>query len=148
MISFPSTEIVPLNEHSSYNLPLVFHTFDIPEVKKSKDKKSKKVPISVKVSHYWPPLGGPNCAYFSGGVCLSRMASGKPWHEWVDRALACPKEIPFGTIFYIFDKEWVCLDRGGKVISLGKVIWVDLLTPKAPVPYGTIVDAFMVLPKD
>lgn len=74
------------------------------------------------------------------------MASGRPWQDWIDKALACPKEIPFGTVFYIFDREWVCLDRGGKVTSADGVYWVDLLTQEALAPYGTVVDARMKLP--
>lgn len=101
--------------------------------------------ISARISHYWPPLGGPNCARFVGGVCVSNMASGKPWRDYVDVATACPKEFPFGTRFVVLGKEWVCLDRGGKVVrSRDGIIWLDLLTPHAPVPYGTILDVEVV----
>ena len=29
----------------------------------------------ARLSHYWPPLGGPNCARFRNGQCLSLTAS-------------------------------------------------------------------------
>ena len=66
----------------------------------------------VRYSHYWPPWGGPNCARFVNGKCLSRTASGAPWEEWVEKGCACPKELPFGTVFRIDGREWTCVDRG------------------------------------
>lgn len=118
-----------------------------------KDKKAKKakapdggIPVTVKVSHYWPPLGGPNCARFVNGQCISNMASGRPWSQYVEQAVACPSSIPFGTKFYILGEEWTCWDRGGKIIHTGRAYWVDMLTPNARVPYGTEVDAIMVYP--
>ena len=93
--------------------------------------------IRARISHYWPALGGPNCSNFVNGECLSRMASGKNWANYVDRALACPSEYPFGTKFVIFGKVWECWDRGGAIVRQGNVIWLDLLTQRAPVPFGT-----------
>lgn len=101
--------------------------------------------VRVRVSHYWPPLGGPNCARFVGGRCVSRMASGEPWQAWTDQAAACVPEWPFGTRFRLYGQEWVCLDRGGKIKTMAGVPWVDLLTADAPAPYGTIAEAELIL---
>ena len=32
--------------------------------------------IFVRISHYWPPLGGTNCLNYKNGECVSRMANG------------------------------------------------------------------------
>ncbi len=109
--------------------------------------------IKGKISHYWPPLGGTNCGSFVNGVCVSRMASGEPWQEWVDVAVACPFEYPFGTKFVIQGKTWVCMDRGGgiKVILewiLGKLtqtVWLDMLTEHTDIPYGSVIDVQVYL---
>ena len=105
--------------------------------------------ITVRVSHYWPPLGGPNCSRFVNGRCVSRMASGERWEDWAYRpwsepgAAACPPEWPFGTRFRLAGREWVCLDRGGRIRYEGGVPWVDLLLPALPEPlkFGDVVEA-------
>lgn len=103
------------------------------------------VPIRIRVSHYWPPLGGPNCAAWAGGRCRSRMASGEPWEAWVGRAIACPPEWPFGTRLMAFGREWICLDRGSRIRFEGGIPWVDFLTPEPPAPYGSVADAVLFL---
>jgi hypothetical protein len=102
----------------------------------------------AKMSHYWPPLGGVNCAQFVGGKCVSRMASGLPWEEWVGRAAACPAELPFGTEVELPGGEtFTCLDRGGKVVTTAAgELWIDLLVERAPVPYGTVMPVTVRLP--
>lgn len=101
-----------------------------------------------KISHYWPPLGGVNCAQFVGGKCVSKMASGLPWEEWVGRAAACPVELPFGTTIELPGGEtFYCLDRGGKVVTTAAgELWIDLLLESAPVPYGTVMPVTVRLP--
>ncbi len=102
----------------------------------------------AKISHYWPPLGGVNCAQFVGGRCISRMASGLPWEEWIGRAAACPVELPFGTTVELPGGEtFQCLDRGGKVVTTAAgELWIDLLVESAPVPYGTVMPVTVRLP--
>lgn len=102
----------------------------------------------AKISHYWPPLGGVNCAQFINGQCISRMASGLPWEEWVGRAAACPPELPFGTAVELPGGEtFYCLDRGGKVVTTAAgELWIDLLVERAPVPYGTVMPVTVSLP--
>lgn len=104
-------------------------------------------PIRAKISWYNPALGGPNCFTFVNGECLSRMASGRNWAKYIDKAVACPPEFPFGTEFDILDKTYTCWDRGGKIQRLGpNLIWLDILTKKAVVPFGTVVKVFYRLP--
>lgn len=95
----------------------------------------------ARLSHYWPPLGGPNCADFRGGQCMSDMASGLPWYVWVGRAAACPVELPFWTTITLPGGEiFVCLDRGSKIITTeAGELWIDLLLERAPVPHGAVV---------
>lgn len=118
--------------------------------KKSKGKKVVEDPppggkkIKVRVSHYNPSLGGPNCSNFVNGQCIASMASGRPWKPYFNKAFACVPEWNFGTELYIFGQKFVCWDRGGKIKTVGGVPWVDLLTASAPVPYGTVVDAVVV----
>ena len=101
----------------------------------------------VKVSRYWPPLGGINCAFDRDGKCLSRMASLLPWQNWVYKATACVPEWPFGTLVIIDGRTWICLDRGGRIVYDKGVPWVDLLTDEnLPYNYGEIVPAQIVFP--
>lgn len=101
----------------------------------------------VRVSHYWPPLGGTNCSQFRNGRCVSRTASGKRWEDFVGSGAACVKEWPFGTRFKLPDgSEWECVDRGGDIRTINGIPWVDLLTPNAIYPYGTVVEALVLFP--
>jgi len=47
-----------------------------------------------------------SCHNPSGDLCL--MADGQPAELG---AIACPRQYPFGTIFIIDDKEYICRDR-------------------------------------
>lgn len=100
----------------------------------------------VRVSDYWPPDGGTNCAYFVGGVCKSRMASLERWQEWVGIAAACPMEWPFGTLVKIEDRTWICLDRGGAIEYRKGIPYIDLLTNENLFRYGQIVRVTITLP--
>jgi len=103
--------------------------------------------VKAKISWYYPPLGGPNCSHFVNGVCMSRMASGLPWEDYVNIATACPSSYPFGTKFIVQGREWVCLDRGGKIVQeQDGTIWLDLLSPSAIVSYGTVLDVGVIHP--
>jgi len=102
----------------------------------------------VRISNYWPPDGGTNCAYFVDGECRSRLASLYPWKEWAYKAAACPIEWPFGTIIELDGREWVCLDRGGKIEYVKGIPWIDLLTDHHDYYYGQIVEARIVFPTE
>ena len=95
--------------------------------------------ILLKVSHYWPPLGGINCANYVNGRCLSNMASGERWKDWIEQAIACPPEFPFGTQIQIGEKVWICLDRGGAIQIQDGYVWVDMLIKDPPYNYGEVV---------
>jgi len=115
-------------------------------------------------SYYWPNLGGTNCSRFvedsfpsyvpidfpnadtTRGWCWSKMSSGERWEYYRDRAVACPDEYPFGTKVYAFGREWICLDRGGAIISTPDGDWIDFLTPNPPIGYRTHFDIWVVYP--
>jgi hypothetical protein len=94
----------------------------------------------VRLSHYWPPLGGVNCARFVNGQCVSNMSSGEPWAEWVDVACACPEPWPFGTTITLVElgRTFICMDRGGKIKFVDGIPWLDTLTEEPLAPYGSI----------
>lgn len=100
--------------------------------------------VLVRTSHYWPPLGGPNCARFENGECVSRMSSGEAWQDWAERAIACPTEWEFGTRLDVAGREWVCMDRGGAIVIEDGIAWVDMLTPIGLFPHGTVLEATLV----
>jgi hypothetical protein len=105
--------------------------------------------VMVRVSHYTPWTGGTNCSNFRNGECISRMASGERWQDWVGRAAACPSQWPFGTVLVLPDgSQFVCMDRGGAITcdSAG-VCWIDLLTPTPPVPFGTLLEVRLLRPE-
>jgi len=105
------------------------------------------VPMYVRVSWYWPALGGPNCSRFVNGKCVSKTASGMTWEDGVDWACACPSEWPFGTTVTLEGKTWTCKDRGGAIKFKGGVPWVDLLQEYADYVYGEIVFAHVAVPE-
>ena len=103
--------------------------------------------VTAKISHYWPPLGGQNCSKFVAEGCVARMANGQRWQDWIDRAVACPAELPFGTKVYAFGQEWVCQDRGGMIVrEADNVYWFDFLTEKSPAPYGAFEEVVIIRP--
>lgn len=97
--------------------------------------------LTIKYSHYWPPAGGTNCSAFVEGQCISRMASGYRWQDWIDKACACPPEWPFGTIVELDGEEWVCMDRGGGIrFDSEGVTYVDFLAPHGQYSYRELVE--------
>jgi hypothetical protein len=102
--------------------------------------------ILVKISHYNPALGGTNCLHFVNGECVSPMANGEDWRDWMDKAIACPPELPFETKIIIGEEEWVCKDRGGAIVFDGSSYWIDQLTETPNYPFGETVQAVAYLP--
>lgn len=74
------------------------------------------------------------------------MSSGHRWQDYVDYAIACPKELPFGTKIIVDGKEWECMDRGSAIVFDGQSYWIDQLTGNPQYPFGTVVEAKMILP--
>ncbi|MDA0991522.1 MAG: hypothetical protein O3A51_12320 [Verrucomicrobia bacterium] len=78
------------------------------------------------------------------------MASGEMWERWIGRAAACPSEVPFWTTVVLpGGEEFVCLDRGGKIVTEAgtEYLWIDLLVFDPPVPYGTVVTIQLIYPE-
>ena len=74
------------------------------------------------------------------------MANGEDWRDWMDKAVACPAELPFGTRIIIGEKEWTCCDRGGKIVKEGNAFWIDQLTETPQYAYGELVEAVVFIP--
>jgi hypothetical protein len=105
--------------------------------------------IQIRASHYDPSLGGVNCSRFVNGECVSRMANGERWQEFIDYAIACPPEWEFGIKLIVDGKTWECKDRGGAIQIVDGIAWVDFLssgTPFTGYRYGAIFDAVLVRP--
>ena len=104
--------------------------------------------VSVKMSWYNPALGGPNCLTFVNGKCISRMASGERWQDWLGRAVACPPSWPFWTKIRLpGGEEFFCLDRGSAIVyGADGLPFIDLLVEYPPVPFGTVLEIGVQFP--
>ena len=73
------------------------------------------------------------------------MANGERWQDYYESndTIACPSELPFGTVVVIFGREYTCRDRGGAIVENSGVYWIDILGKDAIVPFGTVVDAYI-----
>ena len=97
--------------------------------------------LTIKYSHYWPAAGGTNCSNFVEGECISRMASGARWQDYIGQACACPREWPFGTTVELDGEIWTCMDRGGKIrFDAEGLTFVDFLAPHGAYSYGQLVE--------
>ena len=100
--------------------------------------------VTIRYSRYDPALGGVNCSRFVNGICISNMASGKPWTPWMERACACPPEWAFGTVVILDGQRWECQDRGGKIKYVDGIPWVDFLTRTPQYSYGQLVEVEVI----
>jgi hypothetical protein len=107
-----------------------------------------KMPVKVKMTHYWPPLGGENCWWFYEGYCHSPMKSSVPWETLVEIAAACPTHW-LGGVVEIPDigRRFLCLDTGDKVVCEDNVCVVDVLTQTRYDWDGLIFDAIVYYPR-
>lgn len=108
-------------------------------------------PLQARLSFYWPPNLGPNCHpdNIVDGQCTSWLTDGKRWHHWSwwhERyaTVACPREYPLGTKFYIpaLKNTFLCNDRGGAVSTIEHdgSVRLDILQPNPIwVPDGEVV---------
>ena len=80
------------------------------------------------------------------GECISKMANGSRWQEFMDVAIACPVELDFGTKVIVGVKTWECMDRGGAITFDGEAYWIDQLTENPQYPYGAVVEAVIIRP--
>lgn len=102
----------------------------------------------VRLSYYWPPLGGTNChpnnwvpnadgarspdGYL--GRCVS-LLMGENWRTWDRIGAACPPSIPLRSRIWIdgLQKSFYCVDRGGAVEDLPDgTRFIDILQDFAP----------------
>ena len=77
------------------------------------------------------------------------MASGLSWQSYIGVAIACPSQLEFGTKIIVFEKTWICYDRGGKIQMENGIYWIDFLSESSPFDnyrYGGIFDAILILP--
>jgi hypothetical protein len=113
----------------------------------SADNQPEGYPIIVKISHYNPSLGGPNCASFVNGECLSKMSDGERWQDYWGQynTIACPFELPFGTVIRLDGNDFTCRDRGGAIVITGEgYYWIDILAERVPYFYGELKEAYIV----
>lgn len=102
--------------------------------------------ILIKISHYNPFVGGVNCLTFVDGECISTMANGERWQDWMGKAIACPHQLPFETRIVIDGKEWICKDRGNLIVFDSYAYWIDQLTENPEYDFGTLKEAIMYRP--
>jgi hypothetical protein len=107
-----------------------------------------KMPAKVKMTHYWPPLGGENCWWFYDGYCHSPMKSSVPWETLIEIAAACPPHWLGGVVeIPEIGRRYLCLDTGDKVVCEDNVCIVDVLTDKRYPWDGLIYDAVVYYPR-
>jgi hypothetical protein len=107
-----------------------------------------KMPVKVKMTHYWPPLGGENCWWFYEGYCHSPMKSSIPWETLVEIAAACPTHWLGGVVEVPeIGRRFFCLDTGDKVVCEDNVCVVDVLTQNRYEWDGLIFDAIVYYPR-
>lgn len=104
--------------------------------------------IQLRISYYWPPLGGINCSRYENQTDCSTLASGRRFADVVGIAVACPAEFPFGSVFIIDHYRFVCLDRGGAIVTQDGYSWIDILYPNLNKEYswGQLVTGTVILP--
>lgn len=105
--------------------------------------------IKIRVSYYYPPLGGINCWTWDEVTerCVSTMANGEPWENYIGEAIACPPELPLGTVLEIEGNIYTCRDRGGAIIlNKDGTYWIDFLADHLPVGdyYGQVLTAHIM----
>jgi hypothetical protein len=106
------------------------------------------VPARVKLTHYWPPLGGDNCWSFYDDYCYSPTKSTVPWETVTEISAACP--VPWlGSVVEIpaLDRRFLCLDTGDKVVCKDGTCVVDVLTYKTYPWDGMEFDAIVYYPQ-
>ena len=107
-----------------------------------------KMPVKVKMTHYWPPLGGENCWWFYDGYCHSPMKSSVPWETLIEIAAACPTHWLGGVVeIPEINRRYLCLDTGDKVVCEEDICVVDVLTDRRYPWDGLIYDAVVYYPR-
>jgi hypothetical protein len=137
----------PLPTATATPTPTATLPISVPSVLGVDDPGADWRPIRVKMSFYWPPLGGINCDTLpDGSEECEQMATGESWRPYVGKVVACPESIPLGSLIKIDGRVFRCADRGGMITQVDdSTYWVDLLYPYFPDgwSYGKVVDAWV-----
>ena len=96
---------------------------------------------SAKYSYYWPPFGGINCE-----EPCEIMASGLRWEDNLGVAVACPMEFPMYSRVVTPFGEFICLDRGGMIVIIDGVPWIDHLSETPHLNYGFLMQIEVYAP--
>lgn len=106
------------------------------------------VPAKIKLTHYWPPLGGENCWSFHDDYCFSPTKSSIPWETVVEIGAACTRSW-LGTIVEVpsINRRFLCVDTGFRVNCKDGICVVDVLSDKLLPWDGNITDAVVYYPK-
>jgi len=106
--------------------------------------------VNVRISYYWPPLGGINCSRYQNQTDCSRLADGSRFADNVGIAAACPIDWDFGSIVAFDGLRFRCSDRGGAIVYDPAIdaYWIDILYPNLEKRYfwGQVVHAVVSLP--
>lgn len=87
----------------------------------------------IKISWYWPPLGGINCDRQAGQQECAHIADGELVADVVGQVAACPDGYD-GMYVGILGFTFRCADKGGAIVKNGDgSIWVDMLYPYNPI---------------
>ncbi len=91
--------------------------------------------ITLKLSYYWPPLGGINCDIINGFEECRFLSNGLDFRDFVGKTVACPVEFDLGDIVCFDGYCFVCQDRGGAIVKENNSYWIDILYPYLPDGY-------------
>jgi len=139
----PEKEITVISRDLEKN----YDNLAVPEILGVADPGLEWETMTIRISYYWPPLGGINCdTNPDGSPECEQMANGERWDNQVGQVVACPVEIPLGTLIKINDRVLTCKDRGGEIVQNSDgSYWIDVLYPSMPwgYKYGDYVQAFI-----
>lgn len=105
--------------------------------------------LKIRYSYYQPWLAGEeHCPDWCEvtKTCVATFADGDSWEEWVEQAVACPPEWPFGTQVVFDEQTWICKDRGAQIRYVNDVPWVDFLTETPAHEFGDILTVTVIYP--
>jgi hypothetical protein len=88
-----------------------------------------------------------NCFRVVNNYCQSPLANGERWETNFNIAVACPKEFPFGTVIILEDgSKWECKDRGGKIVFIDNIPYIDFLVRAPQFTFGSILEVTIIYP--
>lgn len=134
----PTPEYIP--QGGSQNKEIGFATFN-------PDLSYSFFDANIRLSYYWPPLGGINCDQVNGVDECETTAMGESWKPYIGWGAACPAEFPIGSIIQLGDLYFYCMDRGGAIKKENGYYWIDILYSKMPFNnWGDVVAGRVFIP--